>query len=370
MVNRQYNKQPTRVAHIIGKMLAGGVEAVAFNYYRAIDHSKYQFDFYYDADSTVEPPRELIDLGARFIMLPPYQKLPKYIKALRQHLGKEKYKIVHSHLNTLSVFPLYAAWAEHIPVRIAHNHSVPDGNEIGRNTAKRILRCFSKVFSTDYFACSEKAGRWMFGDKEFDSGKVYLLRNAIDFDRFSSSNPDMILSNKLQDKFVVGHVGRFTYAKNHKFLLEIFDELHKDDPSAVLLLVGDGELHDIIIDDILHRGLEDVVILTGKVQNPESYYQLCSVLVLPSFFEGLSLTTIESQVAGVPVVISKAIPSEAVISNGCVYMDLFSDTADKWSETIRRTAKIKVMLNENSKDYDINIAAKKLETKYEELLKG
>ena len=88
----------------MGKLWAGGVEMVVFNYYRAIDKSKIQFDFYYDADSTVEPPQNLIDMGARFYKIPPYQKLPQYIRELKKHLKENQYLIVHSHLNTLSVY--------------------------------------------------------------------------------------------------------------------------------------------------------------------------------------------------------------------------------------------------------------------------
>lgn len=101
--------EPIRVAQIMGKLWAGGVEMVVFNYYRAIDKSKIQFDFYYDADSTVEPPQNLIDMGARFYKIPPYQKLPQYIRELKKHLKENQYLIVHSHLNTLSVFPLSGA---------------------------------------------------------------------------------------------------------------------------------------------------------------------------------------------------------------------------------------------------------------------
>ena len=96
--------EPIRVAQIMGKLWAGGVEMVVFNYYRAIDKSKIQFDFYYDADSTVEPPQNLIDMGARFYKIPPYQKLPQYIRELKKHLKENQYLIVHSHLNTLSVY--------------------------------------------------------------------------------------------------------------------------------------------------------------------------------------------------------------------------------------------------------------------------
>lgn len=356
--------EPIRVAQIMGKLWAGGVEMVVFNYYRAIDKSKIQFDFYYDADSTVEPPQDLIDMGARFYKLPPYQKLPKYIRELKKHLKENQYLIVHSHLNTLSVFPLFVAWMSRVPVRIAHNHSVPAGKEIGRDTLKMFLRLFAKVFPTDYFACSEKAGRWMFGNKAFDSGRVFVLKNATDFSRFRPTYEKTEALKKklgLKDKFVVGHIGRFTYAKNHNFLLDVFSKISAKRENAILLLVGDGELHQAIIDGIKEKGLDGKVVFAGQVSNPELYYSLADVIVIPSIFEGLSLATIESQIAGVPSVVSDAIPEEAVISNGVRRLKL---TDRSWADVAVEIADMKVFLDERSREYDIRYAVKKLENWY------
>lgn len=236
--------EPIRVAQIMGKLWAGGVEMVVFNYYRAIDKSKIQFDFYYDADSTVEPPQDLIDMGARFYKIPPYQKLPQYIRELKKHLKENQYLIVHSHLNTLSVFPLFVAWMCRVPVRVAHNHSVPSGKELKRDALKYFLRIFGRVFPTDYFACSEKAGRWMFGNRNYDAGKVVVIKNATDFERFRADEETIEKLKKqlgLNDKFVIGHIGRFTFAKNHEFLLDVFKKISDIRNDAVLLLVGDGE---------------------------------------------------------------------------------------------------------------------------------
>ncbi len=349
------SNDPIRVAQIMGKLWAGGVEAVVFNYYRQIDKSKVQFDFYYDDDSTIEPPQELIDIGARFIKIPPYQKLLKYLKTLKKHFRENKYTIVHSHINTLSIFPLFAAWTEKVPVRITHNHSVPGGSEFKRNALKHVLRLFAKVFPTDYFACSEKAGRWLFGDKTFEQGKVFIVKNAVNFERFRPSEEVVDMYKErlgLDNKFVVGHVGRFTYAKNHKFLIDVFSEVCKLRDDALLLLVGDGELNDEIVALIHEKHLEDKVVLVGQVTNPENYYRLADVMVIPSYFEGLSLTTIESQIAGIPVVISDAIPEEAVISNGCKYHKLTDDCAT-WAESVIEIANQKVALDKRSGDYDI-----------------
>ena len=355
---------PIRVAQVIGKLSAGGVEMVVFNYYRTIDKKKVQFDFYYDADSTAEPPQDLIDMGARFYKIPPYQKPFQYMRELKKYFKENRYQIVHSHLNTLSVFPLFVAWLCRVPVRIAHNHSVPAGNEVARGALKKFLRLFAKVFPTDYFACSEKAGRWLFGNKAFESGHVFIVNNAIDFDRFRIAHEkteDLKKQLGLKDKFVIGHVGRFTYAKNHIFLLDIFFEISKKRNDAVLLLVGDGELHQPIVNKIQELGLEEKVILVGQVSHPELYYSLTDVMVFPSVFEGLPLVVIESQIVGVPTVVSEAIPKEAIISNGVERLKL-SD--DDWANIVLKIADRKVRLNEKSKEYNIGYAVKKLQEWY------
>ena len=365
--------QPERIAHIIGKICASGVENVAFNYYRAIDHSKYQFDFFYDADSTLEPPQDLIKMGARFYRIPPYQRLPDYIKVLRTLFKEGKYRIVHSHMNTLSVFPLYAAWKERVPIRIAHNHSVPGGNEIKRNALKHVLRFFSRVFANEFCACSEEAGRWLFGNKCFDKGRVTVLKNAISFSRFSIDRANMEEKRREvgipEGSIVIGNVGRFTYAKNHAKIISVFEAVRKKQKDAVLLLVGDGERRNEIEQRVREDGIESVVYFAGKVTNPEMYYSMIDVILLPSIFEGVPVTIIEGQIAGVPCVISDVVNTDAVISNGCHYLSV-KDNDEKWAGTVLNCVGEQVVLNDNSKKYDIIYAVKELENKYDTLLEG
>lgn len=359
MSEETHGTAPARIAMIMGKLWAGGVETVIFNYYRQLDRSKIQFDFYYDSDSTIEPPADLIAMGARFYEIPQYQMIREYHRALRKYFHENRYIIVHSNINSLSVFPLYAAWREHIPVRIAHNHSVPGGHEIKRNLIKGFLRHFARVFATDYFACSEKAGRWLFTDRVFDRGEVKIIRNGVDFDRFREDTRETELLTEeygLRGRFVVGHVGRFTYAKNHGLLLDIFAEIVRRRKDAVLMLVGDGEMYDKIISKIAELGLQEHVILTGKTQHAERFYPLFDVLLVTSYYEGLSLATVEAQVSGVPVVASEAVSDEAVISDAVVKLGL-SDGIEDWASAVLETAGRHVTLDVRSRDYDIRVCA-------------
>ena len=167
---------PIRVAQIVGKMNGGGVEAVVMNYYRHIDRSKVQFDFLVDSDSTLIPREEIESLGGRVFEVPPYQHVVEYQRELQRLFKQEGWKIVHSHINALSVFPLRAAKKAGVPVRIAHSHSTSGKGEYAKNTLKAVLKTQSNRYPTHRFACSKFAGEWLFGNAaEFD-----VVYNAID----------------------------------------------------------------------------------------------------------------------------------------------------------------------------------------------
>ena len=275
------NQEPIRIAQIIGKWLGGGVESVVMNYYRHVDRTKIQFDFICDEDSTNIPYDEIKKLGGKIILVPPYQKVFEYQKDLIKIFKDNNYKIVHSHLNTLSVFPLRAAKKAGVPVRIAHSHSTTNKKEWKKNLLKQILRPFSKVYATDYMCCSELAGRWLFGNKEYDKGNVYLLNNAIDLDKFKY---DEQLRNKKRkelnikdDTLVIGHVGRFVEQKNHRFLIDIFNEVHKQKENSILLLVGQGPLMEEMKEKVKTLGIKDSVKFLG--QRNHHCMKVCLLLV-------------------------------------------------------------------------------------------
>ena len=220
----------------------GGVEAVILNYFRNINKSKFVFDFVIDSDSTDNNfINEIQELGGTIIKCPPYQKLHSYNKFLYKLFKEKKYDIVHSNINTLSVFPLRMAEKAGIKIRIAHSHSTSNPKEWKKNLLKNILRPFSKKYANVYFACSELAGRYLFGNKAFDEGKVVIFNNAINLDKFKyNEEKRKEIREKLNikdDTFVVGHIGRFVAQKNHTFLIDIFNEIHKKNENYLLFLI-------------------------------------------------------------------------------------------------------------------------------------
>lgn len=368
-------QEKIKIAQVVGKWVGGGVEKFLMNYYRTIDKDKVQFDFIIDSDSTVVPPKEEIEkMGGRVIEIPPYQKIFNYTKELKKVLKENNYQIVHSHLNALSVFPLYCAWKMNIPVRIAHSHSTTNKKEWKKNIIKNFLKPFSKIFATDYFACSEHAARWLFGNKTYEKGDVTVIHNAIDINKFkynSKIRNKVREEFKLQNKVVLGHVGRFVKQKNHEFLIDIFYEFQKEQENSVLLLIGEGPLEVKVKEKVKKKGLEKKVFFLGIREDVNTLMQIMDCFVFPSLYEGLGIVLIEAQTSNLSCIVSKEVPKEVKVNNNLKFCNL-NKNSKYWANMIlkaiteekeRKTEKNNILLSR----YNIEMEANKLLEKYLEL---
>ncbi len=335
-------QEPIHIGMIMGKWVGGGVEAVLMNYYRHIDRNKIQFDFICDEDSTDIPYDEIESLGGKVILCPPYQKLFKYIKELKKIFKDNNYSIVHSNINTLSVFPLYAAKKVGVPVRIAHSHSTSNKKEWKKNLVKNLLRPFSKLYANKYMCCSELSGRWLFGNKEYDKGNVYLLNNAIDLEKFKYDEKIGKKKRKelgIDDKtLVVGHIGRFVEQKNHRFLIDIFNEIHKKKKDSLLLLAGQGPLMEEMKEKVHTLGLDGCVHFLGQRKDVNELYQVFDLFLLPSLYEGLPVVGVEAQASGNLCYLSDAMTKETKVLDSTRFMSL-KNSAEEWANEILKDAK-------------------------------
>lgn len=364
-------KEPIRVASVIGRYIGGGVEAVTINYYRNIDKNKVQLDFICDEDSTNIPYEEIEKMGGKVIIIPSYSKPFKYHKALKRVLKEGNYKIIHSNINTLSVFSLFAAKCAGVPVRIAHSHSTTNKKEKKKNLMKQVLRPFSKVFATDYMCCSELAGRWLFGNKEYDKGNVYLLNNAIDLDKFKYNESLRKKKRKelgiKDDTLVIGHIGRFVAQKNHDFLIDIFNEIHKKNNNSILLLAGQGPLMEDIKNKVKELNLEDSVKFLGQRNDANELYQAFDVFLLPSLYEGLPVVGVEAQASGLLCYLSDDMTKETKVLDITKFMSL-NNTPEEWADNIlddvKKYKRIDTSKEMTAKNFNIKEEAKKLEEYY------
>lgn len=370
---KEVKSKPIRIAHIIGKWVGGGVEATVMNYYRHINHEEIQFDFICDSDSTNIPYEEIKKLGGKVVLIPPYQHVISYQKELKKLFKVENYEIVHSHINALSVFPLHAAKKAGVPIRIAHSHSTTNKKEWKKNLLKQILRPLSKVYATDYMCCSELAGRWLFGDKAYNEGKVYLLNNAIDLEKFAYDEKTRKMKREeleiTDETLVIGHVGRFVAQKNHTFLIDIFNEVHKKNSNSVLLLAGQGPLVEEIKAKVNNLGLTNSVKFLGQRNDINELYQAFDVFLLPSLYEGLGMVLIEAQCAGNYCICSTEVPSVVKMSDNLEFANL-NDSPDEWANKIisRKSTKEKSIQDIRKSGYDIVQEVKKLQNYYNSIV--
>lgn len=364
-------REPMRVAQVIGRLSAAGVEAVVNNYCREMEPSRIQFDYFIDDDSPCDPPREMIERGARYFRIPPSSHPLRRVRALQKLFKDNGYRIVHAHMNALNQMVLFAAWRAGVPVRISHSHSTSDPGEGARALVKEALRCTGGWFATDRMACGEAAGRWLFGDRAYDAGRVMLLPNAIDLDRFAydaRARQQLRAKLGLDDRFVVGHVGRFMRQKNHAFLLEAFAALAAQRPDALLLLVGDGALRERCECLAREKGIAGSVRFLGIRSDTARLYSAMDVFVLPSLYEGLPVVGIEAQAAGLPCLFSDHVSKEVDATGNVRFLPLNAEawvqalkTCAGWSEVERMQASRGLV----GGTYDLRARGKQLQERYE-----
>lgn len=323
--------EPIRVLHILQRMEAGGTQALLMNIYRKIDRSKVQFDFLVVYKEKQFYDDEIEKMGGHVYKLSFREdfNLPKFQKDLSDFFEQhDEYKIVHCHAYTIGYFCLKAAKKARIPVRIAHSHSNSMTND-AKKYVKKIMQRLFLLHATDLFACSEEAGKYLFHEKKFS-----VLTNAIDSSKFIADlkiREEVRRELKLGDAFVVGHTGRFKPEKNHKFLIDVFLKIKEQRIDSKLLLIGNSDSSEEVINYIRDKELLDDVIILSNRKDMNRIYQAMDVFIFPSLFEGLGIVAIEAQAAGVPVVCSEGLPPETDITP--IYRKLMlNDGAEKWAD--------------------------------------
>lgn len=311
----------------------GGLETMLMNYYRQIDRSKIQFDFLVHRDFEADYDKEILAMGGKIYHV---SRLVPWSKAYRNELknffrAHSEYTIVHVHQDCLSAVALQCAEECGIPVRIAHSHNKSQDKNIKYFIKLHYMKQIP-AYATKLFACGNAAGNWMFQGQPFQ-----ILNNAIDAKKYTYSEQ---VAAEVRKEFdignckVIGHIGRFNPQKNHTFLIDIFSEIKKIQPDAKLLLVGGGDGMAAIQQKVNELNLTDSVIFTGVRSDVSRLLQAMDVFVFPSLYEGLPVTMIEAQAAGLPCVISDHVPDECIVTQDLVTIQKLSDSPESWATHI------------------------------------
>ncbi len=322
-----------RILQVFGALNRGGSESMIMNLYRAVDRSEIQFDFVKHTSAHCAFENEIESLGGKVYSAPKF-KFYNYFSYKRWwnafFKGHPEYKIVHGHLFTIaSIF--FDVAHKYNCVTIGHSHSA----KVPLKSLKSILRkpfLLALPKTSDYcFACSHDAGKWIYKNRPY-----VVINNAIDVDKFRYSDDCRRRIREefgLQGKFVVGNIGRLTMQKNQEFLIDVFVEVYKRNRDAALLIVGTGELERTLKEKVAKLGLSDVVVFTGSRPDVPALLSSMDVFVFPSLWEGLPVTVIEAQAAGLPVVCSNSITKEVVVTNFVVSLPL-NCGVEMWSSTV------------------------------------
>ncbi|NLL78176.1 MAG: glycosyltransferase family 1 protein [Clostridiales bacterium] len=343
--------QPARILHVLGGVSLGGAESRIMDLYRCMDRDEIQFDFLVHSDDLNARKPEFYDeeikaLGGRIFVLPRF-KVYNYIaykKAVEDFFKNHReFVLVQGHMTSTAALYLPVAKKAGVPIVAAHARSAG----VDKGIKGIITRCLRipLLKRADYcLACSKEAGEAVFGKKWEKSGKAVVLPNAIASEKyiFNRDEREKIREELgIQESYVIGHVGRFHYAKNHEFLLEIFSALHsrmkERNMRAVLLLLGDGAGMKAIKEQAEELRLNEDVLFMGNKKDVENYYQAMDYFVFPSRFEGLPGTVVEAQAAGLRCIISDTITPEVGFTE-LVHYESIEKPADIWAEHIMRNA--------------------------------
>lgn len=359
-----------RILQCVNNMHRAGLETMLMNYYRNIDREKIQFDFLTHRPQRSDYDDEIESLGGKIYYAPRLypQNYSKYFKWMKQFFSEHpEYKIIHSHIDAMSYLPLKAAKKAGIPVRIAHSHSTSIDRDF-KYLLKQYYRYRLQSVLTHEFSCGKAAGDFLFQNDKFT-----LIPNAVDAKKFyydeSVRNAVRVELGISKQTFVMGHVGRISYPKNHCFLIDIFKEFYAINKNSILLIVGTGDMEEEIKKYASESGVSENIKFLGNRNDTERLYQVFDVFILPSLFEGVPLVGIEAQFADLPCFFSDKVPAEVVFSDKTNFISL-NQSAEKWAREIanvditKRDSGRSIIINA---DYNIQTAHNILEEKYYEL---
>lgn len=358
------SNEVTWVLHICNRLSVGGVQTFLMNYYKHIDRSRLQFAFAVQRDFAYDYDAEIESLGGKVHKLPPMEKnFSAYRKSLAQLIQEHpEYKIVHAHMNHRNALALLICKRLKVSVRISHSHNIVRSTGLVQKARVFMLKKILNKVATEFFACSPGAAHYLYGEKK----KYHMLKNAISAANYSFSDVARGKSRKelqLSNQFVMCHIGNFSHQKNYPFLIKVLAEMPAD---TMLMLVGDGDLKDDVIQMASEMNVLERILFLGVRNDIEDILQAADVFVFPSLFEGLGIVAIEAQAAGLPTICSDAVPPEVDITDLIKHLPLHLPPS-KWAEEInatRNTARKEQYDEICNSGYDIRENAEQLERFY------
>lgn len=371
-------KKALRILQMVDSLEAGGIQSFILNVNKNINLEKVKFDYlvYRDKNYSEFYDNTVKNMEEEIIRLPKnhgIKRLRSFIDLYKMQKNK-KYNVVHIHGDRgKSFFEAVVLKLCKTPVIIMHSHN----DRISKDKKfyfihlgiQNIIKHLWKYVVNYEFACSINAAHWMFSKSDIESSKVRVINNGIDEKKFVFNKEIREKYRKklgVENKFVLIHVGRFTYQKNHDFLIDIFNSVSKKYDNSILLLIGEGELKEKIIEKVKALNLENKVIFYGLSDEIHNILQAADVFVFPSHFEGLPVAGIEVQATALMTVASNAISNEVKITEYWIPVSL-EKSCEEWADIILKY-KNGYLRRDTSKDIaDAGFSSKKIAKSLEEM---
>lgn len=323
-----------RVLHVVGCLERGGTEAFIMNLYRNIDRSAIQFDFLVLNEKDYPYLEEIRTLGGNVYFDTGAKKNGlAFIKRCVEVMKQYPYAAVHSHINVTNGRILLAAKLAGVPLRISHSHAT---HGKGGSLPKRMIRKLEchvlKTCATDLLACGTEAGEYLYGKSAFEKhGNV--ICNGIDTDSFLQADKlPTDIGTIPPNTPIFGNVSRFDKNKNQLFVLDVFAEIHKQEPGALLLLGGvDGGMLDLCMQKVATLGLQDCVRFIGVRRDMPQVLHAIDVFLFPSLYEGLGIVLLEAQASGCACIASTGCSPASDMGLGLVRYVPLEEGAEAWA---------------------------------------
>ena len=338
--------KPLRVLQVFASLNVGGAECRMMDVYRNLDKEKVQFDFITMSDEEQFFEKEIKSLGGEIYKIgnPRERGVFSNTKSLITIMKMKDYVAVHAHTSYHCGIVSLAAKIAGIDIRVAHARTT---GTIQKGLLTKLNMLLGKFlinfFATERLCISKISGDFLFGKNAVISGQATVIPNAINLKEYENvSSFDKDLNECLVDNIVIGHIGRFSEMKNHKFLVEIYKQLKGNYQQFKLVLVGDGLLKGEIEKKIHDENLSDSVIFTGQRRDIPYLLSLFDVLVIPSIYEGLGGVVIEAQAAGIPCVVSDVLPDEIDIGLDIIKRVSLEAPIQEWINAIQNSRHLKI----------------------------
>lgn len=364
-------EKPVRILQMTASLDFGGSQNMIVNLYKAIDRSRFQFDFILDHPDLLGLAPTVEQLGAKIFFMPQFKGNNIFeVRNAWDRFFKEhpEYKILHSH--SRSYASIYLPIARKYGVKtIIHSHNTSNGEGI-KAKIKDLMQYPLRYCSDYYIGCSKEAGQWLFGKKIINSNRFFVLNNAIDAERFRFNAAKRSEYQKVfgvNDQTVYLQVGAFRYQKNYMFTLEVVRKLLDLKKNIKVFLVGNGPDLDSIKERIRELHLEEYVeILLDRKDVPE-LLQMADYYIMPSVYEGLSVAAIEAQASGTTCLLSDTVAKDVKVTDCVRFLPLDTDI---WVNNMLHDAPLKKDTYSDivKAGFNIKDTAKWLEDFYEGLL--